>query len=180
MADKNKIGGAVVVVSAGLGCIVGLIELSDRFLFPSKSEDPLVEAAQPVAPADTTVTPNPVPTPKSDAVAPATDIPGTDLERDIAARVGEVLVRFKCAAVTVTRVVATDTVTAADSTSSGFEGHFLEGSAVLAAGETPMRMRLLGTGKGPSGRLAAVDMALRGFEDEFRKTDTFKSDCEGE
>lgn len=175
MQTKNAIVGAIILTSALVGTVVGLLELSDRAF----TEQTAVIAV--TGPTLTKPTPEPL-QPDRPETAPASQSPVaalSPLQRDIQARVTEGLTTYACQDVQVAVIEAGLTVTPAAESTSGFEGYYLDGEAVLRAAEHSQRIRLVGTGKGPNGEEAAVAMALRGFEAQLKDTDIFQDFCEG-
>ena len=76
--------------------------------------------------------------------------------------------------------IATATTVPEEETSHGFEGHLLDGAVTLKGRSGPERIRLAGSGKGPTGAVSAVDMALRGFGDHLKLTEIFEENCRGD
>ncbi len=196
MPNTSFLAKSVILASAMVGGLVGLFELNDRFGFmasePTRdggiSKTTLAGSngtggqsgttSEAAVEVEGTVTDEgadaPVP-------APAEEEPAvTALERDVAVRVSEQLERLDCAGVTVKRVQATANTVPEEETSHGFEGHLFDGSVVLAGDGGPERIVLKGSGKGPTGAVSAVDMALRGFDEQLRQTDIFNRNCKGD
>jgi hypothetical protein len=177
MQTKNAIAGAIILTSALVGTVVGLLELSDRAF----TEQTVAIAGN----GPTLITPTPTPEPVQPdppETAPASQSPVaalSPLQQDIQARVTEGLATYACQDVQVAVIEAGLTVTPAAESTSGFDGYYLDGEAVLRAAEHTQRIRLAGTGKGPNGEGAAVAMALRGFEAQLKDTDMFQDFCEG-
>lgn len=173
MQTKNAIAGAIILTSALVGTVVGLLELSDR----ASTEQTVAIAGN----GPTLTTPEPV-QPDPPETAPASQSPVaalSPLQQDIQARVTEGLATYACQDVQVAVIEAGLTVTPAAESTSGFDSYYLDGEAVLRAAEHTQRIRLVGTGKGPNGEGAAVAMALRGFEAQLKDTDMFQDFCEG-
>ncbi|MGK7752613.1 MULTISPECIES: hypothetical protein [unclassified Roseovarius] len=166
MSSDFLIAKSVILVLA-LGCGgVGLFALSDTFMTsqPGGAVDP--EAPETDGASETT----------GPAMANGG---GTALEREVAQRVSEHLTRLECREVTVRRVTATATIVPEEETSHGFEGHLLDGVVTLEGQSGPERIRLAGSGKGPTGAVSAVDMALREFGDRLKLTEIFEANCRG-
>ena len=187
MSSNSLIAKSVILVSALVGGVVGLFELGDRFMTSKPSEDVVVSQSaasgssdaaergpdEADAAGETTVA-------LSESVSSADRGQGTALEREIAQRVSEQLMRLECGAVEVTRVTATATTVPEEETSHGFEGHLLNGAVTLQGANGPERIRLAGSGKGPTGAASAVDMALRGFGEHLTVTEIFEANCRGD
>lgn len=175
MQTKSAIAGAIILASALVGIVVGLLELSDR-AFTQRTEAIAGNGPTLTTPAPETVQPGPLET------VPASQSPVaalSPLQQDIQARVTEGLATYACQEVQVAVIEAGLTVTPAAESTSEFDGYYLDGEAVLRAAEHTHRIRLVGTGKGPNGERAAVAMALRGFEAQLKDTDMFPVFCEG-
>lgn len=183
MSSNSLIAKAVILVSALVGGLVGVFELSDRFMVSGETGTRTVTqsgvggagAGQTV---DKSLEANEVAVAAENAAkaAVAAD-PRSALERDLGGRVAENLARLSCSEIAVDRVTATARRVAEAETSHGFEGHTLDGAVVLAGSGGPERIRLAGSGKGPTGAEGAVDMAMRGFDEQFRQTEIFKENC---
>ncbi|MFN3210074.1 MAG: hypothetical protein ACE369_13935 [Roseovarius sp.] len=173
MSSNSLIAKSVILVSALVGGVVGLFELSDRSFANGSSGAAAGQADDPDTQAG-------APTAGSGAVAVPMEGGGTALEREIIGRVAEHLAQMNCREVTVDRVTATATTVPEEETSHGFEGHLLDGAVTLQGRSGPERILLAGSGKGPTGAISAVDMALRGFGEQLKLTEVFDVDCRGE
>ena len=162
----SRLTNSVILTSAVVGCVVGVIQLNDRF-FGAEQALPVVQPGQ-----------EPRPDPAPERTAPATPTPtSAPIEAKLGQRLDEMLRAKGCTGLSLSDVAAVLSVTPAAESSSGFDGYFLEGSATLAGLAAPHRLRLLGTGKGPAGEAGAIDMALRGAETQLAAIDGITNTC---
>ncbi len=187
MSSNSLIAKSVILVSALVGGVVGVFELGDRFMTSKPSGDVVVTKSAASGSSDPTEhgadeaeNPGDATAALSETVKEADGTAGTALEREVAQRVSEHLTRLECRNVTVGRVSATATTVPEEETSHGFEGHLLDGAVTLTGKSGPERIRLAGSGKGPTGAVSAVDMALRGFGDQLKLTEIFEENCRGD
>ncbi|WP_167853488.1 hypothetical protein [Roseovarius aestuariivivens] len=167
----------LIVASAGLGVVVGGLELSDRFF--TTDDRPVVDTrpAGTVTAADAGGQTGAQPDNPDPDTAPV-DAPSlSQIERDLGQRIREALAAHCDGGLSLREVAASERRTPAAETSSGLEGYYLEGEAVVLADGTPHRLWLLGTGKGPDAARAARAMAMRGFSDQIRASDALKVYC---
>lgn len=182
MSTNSLIAKSVILVSALIGGVVGMFELSDRLGVSTESEGGIVNQSGGLGGSrqtsensddDSVLAQEKVAATESAAV-------GSALQEEISVRVAERLARFDCADVAVDEVTATAIVVPDAETSHGFEGHRLEAAVVLRAEGGAERVRLAGSGKGPTGAVGAMDMALRGFDEQVTQTEIFKENCKGD
>lgn len=183
MAGTSVIGKSVIVVSAVVGGVVGVFELSDRFYGNSETPEPTTsETALDTANSNSSDFLNDSTEPKaSEFNASASSLP-TDksLEPVISERIGERLLVYGCESVEIDAVDVVRNKISEAETSHGFEGHTLEGTVVLSFEGVPTRFRLVGSGKGSTGAQAANDMAVQGFDEVFEDSELFKTRCKGD
>ncbi len=181
MSTNSFMAKSVILVSALVGGVVGLFELSDRLMVATE-EDGEVTTQSITGALDNSQTGA---TGGESGGGQAASVESRDaptrsvLERELATRIEQQLQRYDCAGVAVEQVTATALVVPDEETTHGFEGHTLEAAVVLAGSDGPERMRLVGSGKGPTGAIGATDMALRGFEEQVTQTGIFKANCKG-
>ncbi|QFT94544.1 hypothetical protein FIU86_16960 [Roseovarius sp. THAF9] len=181
MSTNSFMAKSVILVSALVGGVVGMFELSDRFMV-STEEDGKITTQSITGGLDNgqTGTTGGESGGGQSAAVETPDAPTRSvLERELATRIEEQLQKHDCAGVRVEQVTATARVVPDEETTHGFEGHTLEAAVVLAGSDGPERMRLVGSGKGPTGAIGATDMALRGFGEQVTQTEIFKANCKG-
>lgn len=156
MPDKTMIGGTIIVVSAAIAAVVGGFQLFDRFW----AEEP-------------------IPDPPTPLKIVARDVPLSEVEQNIANVLLQDLAVRGCSDLMVTDLRAVQTVTAAEESTSTFVGYHVEGSTVVSGGSGPVRLPLVGTGKGPPGSDRSVEMAVENAIAEFETSDLYETHCEG-
>lgn len=189
MSSNSLITKSVILVSALVGGVVGMLELSDRFMVSStvtetetEPEDGsvMLSGAGAISDRVTRVEDEKRLQAEEKVVASRNAALGSDLEQELAARIAEQLARLDCVEVTVDQVAAVARVVPREETSHGFEGHTLEGAVVLQGAGGPERVRLAGSGKGATGAIGAMDMALRKFDEHVTKAEIYKKNCQGD
>lgn len=100
-------------------------------------------------------------------------------QHPLAAPVEDMITSLSCKNTKLESINVAERVTPAEDSFSGFEGHYIEGEAVLVFGDTANSFRLVGNGKGPGAASAANSMALRGLAENIRASDEFLIYCEG-
>ncbi|MFZ5964657.1 hypothetical protein ACOXXX_17050 [Thalassococcus sp. BH17M4-6] len=178
MSDNSTFGKALVYTSAGVGVVIGVIQIGE-WLAGGKtpSATGLIDVTPSIqSEADiggTSASTGNTAAPTAEASSPP---PLTGTEQELAVRIVDVLA-LRCEGVSLRDVSATAQTTPASETTSGFDGHYIEGEVVVVADDQPYRVRLQGTGKGPDGARAALSMAVAGLERLILATDGLKDFC---
>ena len=196
MPQSSKLGQTIIIASAGVGLVIGALELYERMPVFSDADTRAGAAQQTIVPSQNSRATNTETTPATTAITtePTVKKSEPDLEETpppeehtkFTGRVTALLQNMGCADFRLTDVSITHTFTPASDTTSGFDASYVEGAARLLIGTSPdgtsavsIYHDVKGTGKGPRAEGAAYDMAARSMLRGFADSPEFEQNCKG-
>lgn len=185
MPEASRIGRAIIVTSAALGCVVALSELAETYFWKLNDVVEQTDNEDKGVVTDVTgdlalvVSEDTLETSSKTEPAPPSDATD-DLEAQLSAFLQVALQNAGCSGAQISALKAGLAVTSPEASTSGFRGVYLTGSLVVSLDQVLESHQLVGTGKGPFAEDQAIAMAVENFRDALDSQSNLVERCQGD